>query len=406
MSDLVSVLILAPPPGLDPAMVLSRDLGANATRSFDTRVIANDGDLPRELVNHRPHAIVTFGRARDFPYLWNSPLEVRKRWLHYDDPNVDPGRIGADIMQTFVRNSTEAFQPATPLVSVFTPTYLTGEKLSRAYRSLLEQTYRNWEWVVFDDSPDGGTTFAQVCRIAEADPRVFPYRAGTRSGVIGEVKRRACGLARGSILAELDHDDALTRDALQHVVTAFNLHPEAGFAYTDCAEVSEAGVNLSYGPTFAFGFGSYRTEQYDGRDYSVTNYPGLNAKTIRHIVGVPNHLRAWRSEAYHAIGGHASDIHVCDDYEILLRTFLATQMVHVRRFGYIQFHAAGSNTQRRRNAEIQRLVEYFRAHYEDRIHARLLELGVPDFIRTDGMLDWQRTAPPGVQVNTNLVYAP
>lgn len=406
MSDLVSVLILAPPPGFDLAQLVSRDLGAMAARSFDTRVIANDADLARELVNHRPHAIVTFGRAQDFPNLWNSQLEVRKRWLHYDDANVSPARIGADIMQTFVRNSTTAFQPDTPLVSVFTPTYLTGDKLSRAYRSLLDQTYRNWEWVVFDDSPDGGTTFSQVCRLAETDPRVFPYRAGKRSGVIGEVKRRACGLARGSILVELDHDDVLTRDALQHVVTAFKLYPEAGFAYTDCAEVSEAGVNLTYGSTFAFGFGSYRAEQYEGREYSVTNYPGINAKTIRHIVGVPNHARAWRRDVYDAIGGHASDIHVCDDYEILLRTFLATQMVHIRRFGYVQFHSAGSNTQRRRNAEIQRLVEYFRAHYEDRIHARLLELGVPDFIWSDGKLDWQRTAPPNVQVNTNLVYSP
>jgi glycosyltransferase involved in cell wall biosynthesis len=406
MPDLIAVLVVSPPESFDTSHVLSRDLGKSAARAFNIRVIKNDSNLARELVEHRPQVIVSFGQPQQHQHLWNASLDVRKRWVSYAGSQPSPEQIAADIMQTFVRNATSTHLPETPLVSVFTPTYLTGDKLSRPYRSLIEQSYSNWEWVVFDDSPDSGTTFGQVVRLAESDPRVSAYRAGRCSGVIGEVKRRACGLARGSILVELDHDDALTKDALGDIVRAFHLFPEAGFAYTDCAEVSETGVNLTYGPTFAFGFGSYRAEPYGGREYSVTNYPGINAKTIRHIVGVPNHARAWRRETYQEIGGYSPDVHVCDDYEILLRTFLATRMVHIRRFGYIQYHGEGTNTQRKRNLEIQRLVEFFRCRYEDQIHARLLELGVPDFVRSDRGLDWTATAPPGVEVNANLVYQP
>ena len=40
-----------------------------------------------------------------------------------------------------------------PILSVFTPTYITNERIFRTYESLVNQTYENWEWVVVDDSP-------------------------------------------------------------------------------------------------------------------------------------------------------------------------------------------------------------------------------------------------------------
>jgi hypothetical protein len=126
----------------------------------------------------------------------------------------------------------------------------------------------------------------------------------------------------------------------------------------------------------------------------VTNYPEINAKTVRHIVGMPNHVRAWRTSAYHAAGGHNSEVHVADDYELCIRTFLTTRMVHVKRFGYIQYLSTeGSNTQRLRNREIQRLVNAFAAKYEPQIHARFEELGVNDFIHTGSGLNWDTVVP-------------
>ena len=40
-------------------------------------------------------------------------------------------------------------------VTVFIPTFKTGEKISRCFLPLLkEQTYSNWEWIIVDDSDD------------------------------------------------------------------------------------------------------------------------------------------------------------------------------------------------------------------------------------------------------------
>ena len=93
-------------------------------------------------------------------------------------------------------------------------------------------------------------------------------------------------------------------------------------------------------------------------------------------------------------GGHGSAIHVADDFELCIRTFLTTRMVHVQRFGYVQYlSTTNENTQRRRNREIQRLVAYFVQRYEDEIHQRFLELGVDDFIYRDGRCDWSIANP-------------
>ncbi|MCA9878531.1 MAG: glycosyltransferase [Thermomicrobiales bacterium] len=381
--------------------------GASAVEAsaFDVRPVADDADLARVLADVRPQVVVSVGDLASFPRLLGAPLEVRKRWLHLADPG-EPGLVAAQIMHTFVQNVCAPRFPEFPLVSVFTPTYRTGDTIGRPWRSLQDQVYDNWEWVLYDDSPDDGATFARLQRLAREDARVHVFRAAEPSGVIGEVKRRACGLARGAILVELDHDDELTPRALLDVVEAYRQFPDAGFFYTDCAEVLADGRNAFYDEGWGFGYGSYRLQTWRGHEYLVTNYPDINAKTIRHIVGVPNHLRAWTREAYQRCGGHNPDLHVADDYELVLRTFLTTRMVHIRRFGYVQHHHAEplGNTQRRRNGEIQRLVRYLAGAYNERIHERLRELGVEDFIWVgDGHLDWSRPNPDPTPIANDIM---
>ena len=373
----------------------------SAGRRISSHTVADtscpdDADLERVLVEFRPQVIVTFGAAQDYRRLWQAPLTVRSRWVNIPEWDTDPASVAERIIAAYTVNATTERFAEEPLISVFTPTYLTGDKIERPLRSLQTQRYRNWEWVIYDDSPDGGRTFAAMSRLAQDDHRIGVFRADRPSACIGEVKRRACGLARGAILLELDHDDELTPNALADVVEAHRRFPDAGFFYSDCAEFRENGEPATYGNDWGLGFGSYREEVHDGRRCMVTNYPDINAKTIRHIVGVPNHYRAWTRAAYYAAGGHNPDVHVCDDYELLVRTFLTTRMVHVRRLGYLQYfnNESTGNTHRHRNAEIQRLVKYFRYQYNQRIHDRLVDLGVDDFMwRDGGNLDWNAPHP-------------
>lgn len=394
MADLIGVVVIGHADGDVAERLRLPSASAKQADGFSVRVVDSDRGLSTLLADFHAHVIFTFGRGDSFPDLNAAPLDVRRRWLHFDDPATDPGELARHAVAVFVDVATNERFPETPLVSVFTPTYRTGERILRPYRSLCDQTYTNWEWVLYDDSPADDETFKRLEALAAVDPRLQVFRSAKPCGRIGEVKRRCCGLARGSILVELDHDDELTDHCLADLVEAYNRFPDAGFAYTDCAEIFEDGVNATYGETYAFGFGSYRSETYRGHTYAVSNYPSINAKTVRHIVGMPNHVRSWRREAYEASGGYNGEVHVADDYELCIRTFLTTRMVHVQRFGYIQYLGrGGENTQRRRNAEIQRLVALFANRYEQQLHERFTELGVDDFIHTSNGLDWSRQAP-------------
>jgi len=105
--------------------------------------------------------------------------------------------------------------------------------------------------------------------------------------VIGKVKNWACSLARGQILVELDHDDELTDHALDCVVKGFRQFPEAGFLYTDDAEIFEDHTSYTYRDGWAFGYGSYRDVEYRGRIYKSGSAGNINSKTIRHIASTP-----------------------------------------------------------------------------------------------------------------------
>jgi glycosyltransferase involved in cell wall biosynthesis len=367
------------------------------TRDLDCRCFADDRDLERILIEVRPHVIITFGVLEGFTRLMSAPFEIRRRWLHFADA-TDLGAVGRHAFLCYLAVCLDP-RPEEPLVSVFTPTYRTGERFRRPLAAMTEQRYRNWEWVIWDDSGDGGATAAMIKAHADRDHRIRLIRPERHSGIIGEVKYNACALSRGEILVELDHDDALTPDALANVVAAARQYPEAGFFYSDFAEVAPDLAPLRYGDGWGYGLGSYRTELYRGRELAVAQAPGVSPKSIRHLVAAPNHLRAWRRDLYFKIGGHNREIHVADDFELMVRTFLETRMVHIPRLGYLQYWDGG-NTQRVRNKDIQRHVRYFRWKYDRRIHDRFVALGIDDYVwdEAGGFSNLERPNPEVVPV--------
>ena len=228
---------------------------AHEEKRLDCRCYSSDAKVEQVLVRDKPHVLISIGKLSSFPHLSKAPFEVRKRWLHYDSP-PDLTQQGIDAYNCYLRNLFDENEAdGNPLVTVFTPTFKTGEKISRAFLSLKEQTYSNWEWIIVDDSDDGGETFRMLRKLAKKDHRIQVFKPGEHSGMIGRLKNWACSLGKGRILVELDHDDALTDYALDSVVKGFQQSAEAGFLYTDCAEIYEDGGNLTYREGWAFGYG-------------------------------------------------------------------------------------------------------------------------------------------------------
>lgn len=296
----------------------------------------------------------------------------------------------------------DAAAPDDPLVSVFTPTHEIGAGIELAWRSLLAQTLTDWEWVIVDDSPSPGT-FEHLAALAErpeAAGRVRAYRQVPPTGSVGANKAAATALCRGRILVELDHDDELLPDALEVVAATFLAHPDIVFAdsdWLDWIDAPDGGYPGRFPDGWGFGLGAYASEIVRGRRVPVALAPPLTWRTIRHIVSTPNHLRAWRADAYRAIGGHDRRLPVADDYDLVVRTFLHGPMAHIPRPLYIQHHRPDQgNTSRRRNAEIQERVATIAATFAGALDHRCLALGVTP---TDAA-PW--SAAPLVAANTRI----
>ena len=275
----------------------------------------------------------------------------------------------------------------TPILSIFTPTYKTNERIFRTYESLVNQTYENWEWVVVDDSPiDDNTTWNYLEDIASQDYRVHIHRiTPTTSGNVGEAKHRAAMMCNGEWLFELDHDDWLISTCLEDVLNASKQYPDAGFIYTDVTEVEKDDSPRVYGHIgddwyqhtdnrFAFGYAGHTWVEVDGKTWLTHHYPDINPKTIRFNIGMPNHCRIWNRDTYHKVGGHNRNISVADDYELIVKTFLETKFIHLKKMLYVQYNN-GDSTVDNNSVDINRRARLIRDYYDTSIHKRISELG-------------------------------
>lgn len=254
------------------------------------------------------------------------------------------------------------------MISVITTTYNTDPNvLARTWASLKNQTYKDWEWVIWDDTSDD-SVWRQIYGIC-SDERysVTAHRSHVHSGSIGEVKRKAFMVAQGDLLVELDHDDELTPDCLQELHDAGAVNVDAGFFYSDWCEILPDGRSGKYPDGWAFGYGDHYWS--DEHNVWAMKAPEINRTTMSHIVSVPNHVRCWRSDVYRKLNGHNPRLTIADDYELLVRTCLETEMVRIPKMLYKQ-HVGGHTAQRQKNGLIQTLVSEISYQFKEQLDSR------------------------------------
>ena len=305
------------------------------------------------------------------------------RYLNFPPDNILANDV---VCQSTFRNC----ENIRPKFSIFTPTFETGRKIERTYQSLKEQTFDDWEWVVVDDSNNRGT-WTILEEIAKNDFRVKIHKIMPQSGGnIGLVKHRAASLCSGEWLVELDHDDTLISTCLEECHKSSLKFPNAGFMYSDVCELYEDGEMKTYDHDFSgnwyarpdngfdFGYAGHTYVEIDGKTYINHHYPDINPLTIRFNISMPNHVRVWKKEVYDRIGGHNVHTPVADDYELIVRTFLNTEMVHIKKMLYLQWNDRNSTVDNN-SVDINRRSRLIRDFYDVQIHNRILELGKKDW---------------------------
>lgn len=310
--------------------------------------------------------------------------------------------IGDKIFEHYIRNSLNKYSNSNK-ISVYTATFNTKDKIKVAYESLINQTHQNWEWSIYDDSTDE-TTWEIIKKLAKQDSRILINKNNNQSkfSKIGHNKFNAAVNCNSEYLIELDHDDAFTNDALEKILLTHKKFPECGFIYGDWTEMLfESKQELDYGDGFAWGYGSYYYKKHPflDREVKVCCAPSVNPLTIRRLWSMYNHPKSWKKNLYMQIGGHNKVLNCADDYELMLKTFLETKILHLHHYCYLQY-SYQNNTKVSSaglgwayHGDIFRHVKYIEKFYNKKIKNRFNELGLEDWVygkeTTDYLIDFK-----------------
>lgn len=132
------------------------------------------------------------------------------------------------------------------LVTIVTPTYNCGKYISDAIRSVMSQTYTQWEMIIVDDcSTDNTKEIVESFAVNDSRIRYFCNQENCGAAVS---RNRAIGQARGRWIAFLDSDDLWSPTKLERQIqfmTTNNYH----FTYHRYEEIDEnsqpLGRNIS-----------------------------------------------------------------------------------------------------------------------------------------------------------------
>jgi GT2 family glycosyltransferase len=191
-----------------------------------------------------------------------------------------------------------------PVISVLVPVHDPPAACLRScIESVRRQTYDRFELCLADDASTDPEVVAVLAGACTGDSRV---KLTTRqlSGGISAATNDALAMARGELVAFLDHDDEITPDALAWVAQAVLDHDDADVIYSDEDKLDMAGrrVNPFLKPGWAPDL--------------LLSFPYLC------------HLLVVRRTLVEEVGGLRSAYDGSQDYDLMLRTTESARRVH------------------------------------------------------------------------------
>jgi len=127
-----------------------------------------------------------------------------------------------------------------PCVSITSAFYNTGPPLLDMIKSILAQTFTDWELVLVDDgSTDGSLELAR----SVVDPRIRVYSNGTNRGRSYSLNRLTA-LARGRFIARMDSDDMSAPTRIERQLAFLAQHPEVDVVGTGMVYISRDGAPM------------------------------------------------------------------------------------------------------------------------------------------------------------------
>ena len=128
------------------------------------------------------------------------------------------------------------------LVSIIMPSYNTGRFIAETVRSVIAQTYTDWELIIVDDCSTDDSVKVILNSFQDQQSRIRLFVNDKNSGAAVS-RNKALREARGKYIAFLDSDDLWVSDKLEKQIRFMEENGYA-FTYTKYSEIDEDGNSL------------------------------------------------------------------------------------------------------------------------------------------------------------------
>jgi glycosyltransferase involved in cell wall biosynthesis len=214
-------------------------------------------------------------------------------------------------------------------VSLHVAVFNTQKYVEAAVRSILNQTFRDFDLVLWDDgSTDGSAAILQKLAASDSRIRVF---TGQHTGV-ASAHAQAIAAGDGAYIGWIDSDDLLAPTALAETVAALDQDPAAGFVYTDYFDMDESGKRTRLGQRCKIPY---------SQDRLLVDFMTF-------------HFRLLRRSAFEAAGGMELAVqNGAEDYDLCLRMAECGEICHIAKPLYYYRSRPTSFSSRQRLEQIQ-----------------------------------------------------
>ena len=194
-------------------------------------------------------------------------------------------------------------------VSVIMPVYNARPYLSEAIESVLNQSFKDFEFVIIDDcSSDGSWDVIQ--EFASKDDRVKPFRNKENLGVVKSRNKGFRKAAETEYFAIFDSDDVCLPDRLQKQVRFLDENQEYGLVGGDIIVIDETGSEV-------------------GR----RKYPKTHKEIRNNIIKFSPFAQPTamiRKSVLEKVGHYNEDFERCQDYELWFRILKVAKAKNLR----------------------------------------------------------------------------
>ena len=198
---------------------------------------------------------------------------------------IDPRQPDYENTPASQRRATYGYTPqdiaAKPHVSIVTPFYNTGEVFAETARSVLCQSFQQWEWLIVNDGSTDPSSLRLLDSFRGRDLRIQVIDHEENKGA--PVARNAgFQLASAPYLVNLDSDDLLEPTAIEKWLWFLEAHPECGFV---------KGHSVSFGEQRYLSKRGFEEGAVFLRDNMVTTMAMIRREVIENTGGFDPDLR-------------------------------------------------------------------------------------------------------------------